>query len=53
MHMHITRGNIQIQSKERQIEPQSGLIRPSIQVSSYGLDSMMNRDALRVQVTKK
>ena len=34
-----------IQSKERRIEPQSGLIHPSTRVSSYGLDST-NLDAL-------
>ena len=46
MRMHVICGNMQIQSKEGRIEPQSGSIHPSTRVSSYGLDSTMNLDAL-------
>ena len=53
MHMRVTHGNMQIQAKEGRIEPRSGLIRPSTRVSSYGLDSTMNLDALRVQCYKE
>ena len=46
-------GNMQIQSKEGQIKPQSGSIRPSTRVSNHGLDSTMNLDVLRVQHYKE
>ena len=51
--MYVTCGNMQIQSKEGRIEPQSSSIRPSTQVSSYGLHSTMNLDALSVQRYKE
>ena len=54
MCMRVTRGNMQIKTrKKRQIESQSSSIHPGTRVSTYGLDSTMNLDALRVQRYKR
>ena len=52
--MRVTRGNMQIQSKEGRADQAAvQLVRPSTQISSYGLDSTMNFDTLSVQHYKE